>query len=411
MTEKKVVILMATYNGAQYLPVQLDSILNQDFEDWQLLISDDGSTDGTLNILDDCSKDNTVKIIQEYEKKDDRIKVIDNEGKNLGAIGNFFELIKKAPDASYYAFSDQDDYWHEDKIEKAVERLEQMSSKNGENIPIAYCGAKEITNEKLSELESAYYQHMSLLQSEELNIEYVSLCNHVQCEENRISTSENKINMYMTIILTVIPLLVAIVDINQVKELSILAKLSIAIVIYTILNIGFYLFRIMKVKKFKLSKFGELKESSDKVKMQNWQMYNDWQNLKSKADLYVSYVLNVEEWIKFLAIIGVLLACIFSINPNWICTQKNMQVQQTKSYVCVVQVDEISDVYSESSRNWNAVLMDLSQNKFSNVIVLYKDDVDIDEIQIVLSEYSKQKIDYIKDKSLTSKSVKLIMED
>ena len=38
-------------------------------------------------------------------------------------------------------------------------------------------------------------------------------------------------------------------------------------------------------------------------------------------------------------------------------------------------------------------------------------DVDIDEIQIVLSEYSKQKIDYIKDKSLTSKSVKLIMED
>ena len=37
----------------------------------------------------------------------------------------------------------------------------------------------EITNEKLSELESAYYQHMSLLQSEELNIEYVSLCNHV----------------------------------------------------------------------------------------------------------------------------------------------------------------------------------------------------------------------------------------
>ena len=137
MTEKKVVILMATYNGQKYLKCQLDSIIQQTYRNWQLIIRDD------------CSKDNTVKIIQEYEKKDDRIKVIDNEGKNLGAIGNFFELIKKAPDASYYAFSDQDDYWHEDKIEKAVERLEQMSSKNGENIPIAYCGAKEITNEKL----------------------------------------------------------------------------------------------------------------------------------------------------------------------------------------------------------------------------------------------------------------------
>lgn len=137
MTEKKVVILMATYNGQKYLKCQLDSIIQQTYRNWQLIIRDD------------CSKDNTVKIIQEYEKKDNRIKVIDNEGKNLGAIGNFFELIKKAPDASYYAFSDQDDYWHEDKIEKAVERLEQMSSKNGENIPLAYCGAKEITNEKL----------------------------------------------------------------------------------------------------------------------------------------------------------------------------------------------------------------------------------------------------------------------
>ena len=58
----QVAILMATYNGAQYLPVQLDSILNQDFEDWQLLISDDGSTDGTLNILADYQKRYPEKI-------------------------------------------------------------------------------------------------------------------------------------------------------------------------------------------------------------------------------------------------------------------------------------------------------------------------------------------------------------
>lgn len=269
----------------------------------------------------------------------------------------------------------------------------------------------EITDEKLSELESSYNQHMSSLQSEELNIEYTSLCNHVQYEENRISTSENKINMYITIMLTVIPLLVAIVDINLIKELSIMAKICVVIVFYTMLNICLYLFRIMKVKKFKLSKFSELKESSDKVKMQNWQMYFNWQNLTRKANLYVSYVLNVEEWIKFLAIFGVLLVGSFSVNQNWIYTQKNIQNQQTESYVCVVQVDEMNDVYSESSQNWNIVLTDLSQNKFDNVIVLYKDDVDIDEIQIVLNEYDKQKIDYLKDTTLTSKSVKIIMED
>ena len=62
---------MATYNGQKYLKCQLDSIIQQTYRNWQLIIRDD------------CSKDNTVKIIQEYEKKDDRIKVIDNEGKNL----------------------------------------------------------------------------------------------------------------------------------------------------------------------------------------------------------------------------------------------------------------------------------------------------------------------------------------
>ena len=50
MTEKKVVILMATYNGQKYLKCQLDSIIQQTYRNWQLIIRDD------------CSKDNTVKI-------------------------------------------------------------------------------------------------------------------------------------------------------------------------------------------------------------------------------------------------------------------------------------------------------------------------------------------------------------
>ena len=135
--DEKISIIVPIYNAEEWLEKCVNSIVEQTYFNIEILLINDGSTDKSLEI---CKK---------FENIDNRIKVIDNEGKNLGAIGNFFELIKKAPDASYYAFSDQDDYWHEDKIEKAVERLEQMSSKNGENIPIAYCGAKEITNEKL----------------------------------------------------------------------------------------------------------------------------------------------------------------------------------------------------------------------------------------------------------------------
>ena len=60
---KKVDILLATYNGEQYLKEQLDSILDQSYNEFRLLISDDASTD------------DTVRILKEYEEKDNRITV------------------------------------------------------------------------------------------------------------------------------------------------------------------------------------------------------------------------------------------------------------------------------------------------------------------------------------------------
>ena len=61
---EKIEILMATYNGEKYIKEQINSIINQTYTNWRLLIRDDGS------------KDKTVEIIKEYEKKDDRIKEI-----------------------------------------------------------------------------------------------------------------------------------------------------------------------------------------------------------------------------------------------------------------------------------------------------------------------------------------------
>ena len=64
LVEYKVEILMATYNGEKYLKEQIESIINQSYNDWTLLIRDDKS------------KDNTVSIIEEYERKDSRIKLL-----------------------------------------------------------------------------------------------------------------------------------------------------------------------------------------------------------------------------------------------------------------------------------------------------------------------------------------------
>ena len=77
---------MATYQGEKYIREQLESIISQDFTNWELYISDDGSNDDTL------------KILQEYKKSEQRIiEIIHNNGEH-GAFANFFNLMRYVHD-------------------------------------------------------------------------------------------------------------------------------------------------------------------------------------------------------------------------------------------------------------------------------------------------------------------------
>ena len=110
---KKVAVVMSTYNGEKYVREQLDSILNQTYKNIEIIVRDDGS------------KDNTVHIIKEYQEKYSNIKLV--IGKNLGFIKSFFELLK-ITESDYYAYADQDDIWIENKIELAVNLLDELDN-------------------------------------------------------------------------------------------------------------------------------------------------------------------------------------------------------------------------------------------------------------------------------------------
>tara|TARA_B110001469_G_scaffold126247_1_gene143419 strand:- start:3626 stop:4603 length:978 start_codon:yes stop_codon:yes gene_type:complete len=100
---------MATYNGAQYIKQQIESIINQTHKNIEIIIQDDGSTD------------DTVPILETYAATDDRIRIIRNE-KNLGINQNFYELIKKAS-GQFIAISDQDDIWDLNKLEILLKEI------------------------------------------------------------------------------------------------------------------------------------------------------------------------------------------------------------------------------------------------------------------------------------------------
>ena len=105
----KVAILLATYNGEKYLRAQLDSLYAQSYRDWKLYVNDDGSTDGTLTIL------------QEYAQRYGNIDLQVNEH-SLRSLRNFMDLLRRA-EADYYIFSDQDDVWMPEKVEKSPESI------------------------------------------------------------------------------------------------------------------------------------------------------------------------------------------------------------------------------------------------------------------------------------------------
>lgn len=127
-------ILMSTYNGEKYIREQLNSILNQTYPEVKVLIRDDGSNDGTIAIL------------EEYAVKYANVEYY--SGKNLGVIQSFLCLLNDSDDqAKYYAFADQDDVWLPEKIEKAVEMLE--NNKEG-SLPLLYCSDVYVTEEALN---------------------------------------------------------------------------------------------------------------------------------------------------------------------------------------------------------------------------------------------------------------------
>ena len=131
---KKVCVLMSTYNGEKYIEEQIHSILEQK-----------GNFELTLLIRDDGSSDLTRQILEQYSNKN--CNVLWYAGKNLGSTWSFFKLVDDAPEADYYAFSDQDDYWLPNKINEALRILYK-----NEDIPVLYSGKKRIVDKYLKDI-------------------------------------------------------------------------------------------------------------------------------------------------------------------------------------------------------------------------------------------------------------------
>ncbi len=131
-------ILLATYNGEKYISEQIESILCQTYQNFRILIRDDGSSDNTVKII--------KKYVDEYPQK---IVFIEDDKKGGSAAKNFFHLINYA-NSDYVMFCDQDDYWLPDKVEVTYKSMLKLEKRNSKNTPILVFASYKAVDSKLN---------------------------------------------------------------------------------------------------------------------------------------------------------------------------------------------------------------------------------------------------------------------
>lgn len=157
-----VAILMTVYNGMPYIKEQINSILNQTYDNWDLIISDDGSSDGSVEYLNYiCARNNNIHLYK-------------NNGRH-GAYNNYWQIISQMQSSlsknyEYYFFCDQDDIWVDNKIETQIKSLKELED-DQKKIPVAVYSDLQLIDANGKQLNTRISNYSEMdLSSHPLNI-------------------------------------------------------------------------------------------------------------------------------------------------------------------------------------------------------------------------------------------------
>lgn len=142
-------ILLATYNGDEYLMELLKSLEYQTYTNWRLIVADDGSLDSTLDILRKFQSDSSHEV-----------EIHVNQPATGSAKANFIQLFQyvKSP---YIMLCDQDDVWLQDKIEKTYRKMLEVECSNPKRIPILVNTDLIVVDQDLAVMDNSFF-HYSL---------------------------------------------------------------------------------------------------------------------------------------------------------------------------------------------------------------------------------------------------------
>lgn len=260
---------------------------------------------------------------------------------------------------------------------------------------------------KAEQLERDYRKHLESIDINDIDIETATLERHFNNNWNRTAASISKIDILSSITFVVVPIFFWQMDfIGKIRALSwSIERLIIMALMYALINLVAWLFQALSVKAISMSTFGDLKRAKDKKKEFCWQLYYDWQSIKRSSDLAVSYVSYILE-----SYIIIFILCLILLITNSMGGVRNKHVDVDKR-IYNIDVEDLTDVYSESSMTWNKVEYLLIREKPSEVIVLGNPTV-ADKVEKLLLEYTESDIiTFREDTTESNKVVKILIKE
>ena len=147
-------IVMAAWNNEKYIEAQLISIFEQDYENWELIITDDASTDETHDLVS--------KVIQSQSTEiKSKITLIKN--KTNMKLPKVYELGLKTAKGKYIAFADADDVWLQFKLSSSLKKLKETNS------VLVYTDLR-VVDQNLNVIHESFIKNMSILQKSDSNL-------------------------------------------------------------------------------------------------------------------------------------------------------------------------------------------------------------------------------------------------
>jgi hypothetical protein len=130
----------------------------------------------------------------------------------------------------------------------------------------------------------------------------------------------------------------------------------------------------------------------------------DWQQLKYKAQLFVSFVINLQEWVIFILLLTISIFIGISEQNDSLSKSK---IQNTDSTVFTINVDEISKPYTNSSVDWQTLILDVEAKKSEHLIILTNSQELPQEVE-KLKKYKHLQIEIILDEHMNNDIFKIV---